>query len=47
VQMLDMELLSSGVAATWRLTVLDSAALDARLKEYLPSRGLTQTLTGD
>lgn len=47
VQMLDMELLSSGVAASWRLTVLDSADLAAWLKEYLPSRGLTQTLTGD
>lgn len=47
VQMLGMELQSSGVAATWRLTVLDGAALDARLKEYLPSRGLTHSLAGD
>ncbi len=47
VQLLDMELLSSGVAASWRLTLLDAAALDARLKEYLPSRGLSHTLSGD
>ncbi|MES9995047.1 hypothetical protein [Desulfovibrio aminophilus] len=46
VQMLDMELATSGVAASWRFKVIDAEALEARLKEYLPSRGLTRTQSG-
>ncbi|MCM0755851.1 hypothetical protein M7784_11415 [Desulfovibrio aminophilus] len=46
VQMLGMELATSGVAASWRFKVVDAEALEARLKEYLPSRGLTRTQSG-
>lgn len=45
-QLLELDLQTSGVTGIWRVRVLDAAALDGLLKGYLPSRGLTQTLSG-
>lgn len=36
-----VDLMPDGIAATWRVTTMDPAAMTVRLDEYLPSRGLS------
>ena len=45
VRLVDMDLATEGVSARWEVEVLNRQALVTRLEQYLPSRGLSYTLS--
>lgn len=47
VELVELDMLPSGVGGTWTLRFIDSQRLHMLLQSYLPQRGLTYQLAGD
>jgi hypothetical protein len=44
VQLLEMDIQPAGIVGRWRVRVMDAKALEVRLGEYLPGRGLSYAI---